>query len=144
VPEVIRANPKRAFIVFAAVTGCTLSLLFLYKTMWTSFFIGLFLTYVLLPFVDKLDARLPLARYHSVLMVIHAVILIIGGVIAGLVPVLRNEVVSIVKMLPRAREYFIEIWLPNLKDFVVRFRIADEKTFGELVSEFQLASTFGG
>ncbi|PFU24429.1 AI-2E family transporter, partial [Bacillus cereus] len=63
------------------------------------------------PMVDRLEAR-GLKRNTAVLLVFSAMTLLLVVAAILLVPVLEQQIVTLVESLPRSRDWFVQVSLP--------------------------------
>lgn len=129
---------SKRFIYFTmAFVLVTFFIGFFYQSLLVSLAISLLFTYLLAPFVDWAERRLPGHRPLLVAAMILGSLITIGFVGGFLVPVLYRQVLEIVKLLPKALE-FMALKSEPLKAIIAESGLIDLASIDSLFAQFTL------
>lgn len=129
----------KRFLIFILAAGLITSLiLYIYQSLIVPIGISVFLTYLLIPLVEKLDSFLPRTVVVSLLLV--TTILLVSFAVIRLFPVLYKEVLHLILQIPTVVDVAINSWLPYLREMVGSSKLIDEQDFDKLISEIASVS----
>ncbi|MEM7540591.1 MAG: AI-2E family transporter [Pseudomonadota bacterium] len=103
---------SRSLLIVVGFAAC-LWLVFLLTPVLTPFMVGALLAYLGDPLVDRLE-RYRLSRTLGVVCVFSVMLIVALLAVIVLAPVLQQQVISVLKLIPRALEYLQEVILPAL------------------------------
>ena len=131
---------KRLTIMTLSMVTVTLFVAMVYRPLILPFFVAAFLTFLLLPLVNKLEARYRVRRIFCVFLAASLVILAVSLFIAGVVPLIKGQVIALIELMPRAKAYLLEQWLPWLQLTLTSFGLP----FPTLSKTIEQAISVGG
>ncbi len=134
-------TPAPRVVIFSAASFIIAFLVLgFFKSLLLPFFVGLFLTYLLLPIVDILETRFKLSRVLSVILVIH---FILGAIVLSFVivfPVIAAQIESIAAILPQAKDFVMERALPFIRAYAIRLNVVDAAGLEQMIQDIRSGS----
>ncbi|MFK7873937.1 MAG: AI-2E family transporter [Oligoflexales bacterium] len=91
---------------------------------------GFFLTYLLMPLVEKLE-QIRLPRMTVALCAMSVAVFSMSLILTRLLPVIYLELSQIIILAPSAYHTVIEQWIPSLRNFVIELGFMDAAGFDE-------------
>ena len=116
--------------------GCLVFILWVYRALAVPFFISLFLTYLLTPIVRRFD-RAPRSLVVSCLLLLTLAALTF--LVLRLFPYLYHELIALIRLTPKAAQTFTDIWIPELRQFVLAYDVVTPREFDHYVKEFSVS-----
>lgn len=133
---------RRLSIFLVAIFACIVFLFFLYKSLLVSLLFGLFFAYLLSGLTDLLEKKLKLSRTVVVLGIILFFISFFAIIVASLVPIIYQEGIAIVKLLPEAMDYILNKIDP-LKEVLAKSGFVKVETINSAFAEFNVVLQVG-
>lgn len=103
-----------------------------------------FFAYSLYPAMLLAERRLHVPRLYAVCILMLLVALILACCVAGLIPVIRMEILAILEMLPQAKAYVLGQLLPWLREIGMRFGMNVDEMIHFDLSTMNWSSHLGG
>ncbi|MBF0440741.1 MAG: AI-2E family transporter [Oligoflexales bacterium] len=118
-----------AILMFILISG------YVYQSIMVSILFSIFLTYLLLPFTDWLEKKFRGRRALAVLAVVFGLISLLSILVASLLPVIYQEFLGILKLMPIAFDSFINRIEP-FKEWLVKSGLIRLETINATIDEF--------
>lgn len=132
--ETLAPRQMRRFVRFNFVA--LLLLLFVgsvYFSLLVPILVSCFFTYLLLPLVDRLE-RLRVPRLAAVCAIVLGVVALIVFAVVRVVPILYQQVLLLVQLIPTAVNTVIETWLPHAEKSLANFGLMSPEEIHKLLS----------
>ncbi|WP_417308951.1 AI-2E family transporter [Devosia sp.] len=127
---------RNQVLIWIGLFLATILLIWVFRSILLPFVVGLAIAYLLNPIVNLLQ-RLHIARAWGALIVLGIVIAIIAGLVLALVPLVAQQVASLVSLLPgyiTDVQRLLQEWAPQLTEWLGPQRTAQlESSLTELI-----------
>lgn len=137
-PQKLLSWPRfyRLLVFFAVLLPLSYLLLTLYRSLVVPFFLSLFFSYFLSPFVDLFD-RFKIPRVLVVSLILILTFGIVGFAMVEVFPYLYVEILNLVKLAPKVLEFMTERLYPVVQNYLVGLGFFDENTIASLMGQAQ-------
>ena len=126
----------RLLIFFAVLLPIGYLFLFVYRPLVVPFFLSLFFSYILVPFVDRLDRyRVPRVAIVSVILLLAFTV--VGVAVVEVLPYLYAEVLNLMRLAPKVFAFVNERVFPFIKNYFIGLGFVEEKMLERLLGEMQ-------
>lgn len=126
----------RLLIFFAILIPIFYLMSNVYRAVLVPFFLSLFFSYFLSPFVDRFD-RFRIPRVWVVAFILLLTFALVGIGLFEVVPYLYAELLNLVKLAPQVYEFGIEKVFPVVKEYLLGLGFVDEHLISNLISNAQ-------
>ena len=121
----------RRMSCFLLATALVVYLFFsIYSAVIVPICLGFFLTYILMPLVERLEkVRMSRLAVASTAMVVALLLFVL--IFTRLIPLLYSELTELVVLFPAAYRTLMERWVPWIREFVIEAGLVDGPGFDE-------------
>lgn len=135
-PELDWTRFYRLLFFFIALLPITILLFSVYRILLVPFFLSIFFSYLLSPYVDFL-ARYKIPRTVVVTLIILVTFSTIAFTLVQIIPYIYDEVLNMMKLAPQVVIFFRERLLPVVKGYLLSFSFINEHMLDNVVLELQ-------
>ncbi len=122
--RVYNSRQVHRLVVFSiSITCLALLVVTVFRSLIVPLCLASFFAYILYPAMMTSEVRFKFSRLSAVCLVMFLLTLALAGSIAGIIPIIRMELIAILEMLPQAKAYVLGHGLPWLIDVGQRFGI---------------------